>query len=103
MILAADVMNLDGQVLFKKGVVLEERQIEILQMWGVPNVEIEGDEPDEELVSLDHFPEHILEKAERLVGIRFKLVKSAHPVVETVRKFCVSREAKALVRQEASK
>jgi len=103
MVLAADVLNLDGQTLFKAGLELEDRQIEILQMWGIPNVEIAGEQTEEELVNLDQFPPHILKKAERLVDIRFKLVKSPHPVVNTLRKFCVSQEAKALLTQDKAK
>jgi len=103
MVLAADVKNLDGQILFKKGLELAERQIEILQMWGIPNVEIEGGEEPADRLNLDQFSPQTLEKAERMADRRFKLVTSSHPAVEMVRKICIGREARAIAREEASK
>lgn len=102
MVLAGDVFNLDGQILFAKGVELEERHIEILQMWGIPNVDVEDGEDDEERIDLNQFAPHILELAEGIVSQRFKLVKSSHPAVEIVRRLCVQKEAIATRRREAS-
>ncbi len=100
MVLSSDVFNLDGQILFKKGVELENRHVDILQMWGIPNVEIEDDDEEEERINLDQFSPSILEKAERVVNERFKLVKSTHPAVEIIRKFCIQKEAIAAKRKE---
>ncbi len=96
MILKTDVFNMDGEVLFSKGVALTERQIDILQQWGVPNVEIEGGEEETEKVDLDQFSPEIVERAEQNVADRFKLVKSTHPAVEIIRKLCVTQEADAI-------
>jgi len=98
MTLAADVMNLDGQILFRSGVLLGEHQIEVLQMWGVPNVEIVGKEEDADIVNLNEYPTAIVERAEELMNLRFKLVKSTHPVVETAKKFFVCHKAKELMK-----
>lgn len=98
MVLAEDVSNLDGAVLFKKGLELSSRHIEILQMWGVRSVEIEGEDdpiPNPE-VDLEQFDEHIVAKAEELVNRRFALVKSAHPAVDIIKGVCVLDAAKAL-------
>lgn len=96
MVLAADVTNLDGQILFKKGLALSERHLEILEMWGIPNVEIESEDEDEEPLELERFPPQIIVAAERQVAPRFKLVKSSHPAVDILRSICVLETAKAL-------
>ena len=98
MVLAADVFNLDGQILFTKGAALTTRQIDILQSWGIPNVEVEGDEKDSDEIDLEEFPPDILKHAEQIVAGRFKLTKSSHPAVEIVQKMRVMQEAKKLVK-----
>ena len=96
MILAADVCNLDGQVLFRSGVELTDRHIDILLMWGVPSVEIEGgDEPDDR-VDLDHFSLFVVERAKADVNQRFRLVKSSHPAVDVVRNVAILQAAKSI-------
>jgi len=42
MTVAADVKNIDGMLLIPAGCELKERQINILQAWGVAEVEIES-------------------------------------------------------------
>ncbi|MEM9160069.1 MAG: hypothetical protein AAGB46_13570 [Verrucomicrobiota bacterium] len=103
MVLAADVFNLDGQILFTKGVELTARQIDILQSWGIQNVEIEGG--DDAIIEddLDNFPPAIIAKAERLVSDRFKLAKSPHPAVEIIHKMCVTQKAKEIAKLERAK
>lgn len=98
MVLAAEARNLDGQVLFAKGATLTARHIEILRMWGIPNVEIEGPEEEEEPIDLDQFPPAVLAQAERAVAERFKLCKSSHPAVEVVRRISVFHTARKLVK-----
>lgn len=96
MVLASDVSNLDGRVLFKKGVVLQERQVEILKMWGIPQVEIEGDEPEEDPLQLESYPQAVIEKAEEILSEKFILTKSTHPAVAVIKKICVSNLARTL-------
>ncbi len=97
MILAGDVRNLDGQILFRKGAAIASRHVEILQMWGVPAVQIEGgDEPA--APRAETFSDLVIEKAEALVAARLKLAKSSHPAVDTIRKIAVLEAAKTLHR-----
>jgi hypothetical protein len=42
MIVAADVKNIDGMLLLPSGCELKERQINILQAWGVAEIEVEN-------------------------------------------------------------
>ncbi len=101
MVLSADVSNLDGQILFKKGVILMDRQIEILQMWGIAKVEVEGDGPEEDLLKLDRYPEATIKRAEEIVSRKFKLVKSSHPAVETIKRMCILNTAKTIHKQSS--
>ncbi|MCH6256418.1 hypothetical protein MLD52_07650 [Puniceicoccaceae bacterium K14] len=100
MILASDVCNLDGQILFTKGLELTTRHIDILQMWGIPKVEISGEEEEEEAINLDQFSPAVIEQSEELVNKHFSLVKSSHPAVEIMRKICILKKAKQIARNE---
>ncbi len=44
MVVARDVKNIDGMLLVPSGCELSERQIDILQAWGVTEMEIEASE-----------------------------------------------------------
>lgn len=100
MILTSDVCNLDGQILFTKGLELTTRHIDILQMWGIPKVEIAGEDEEEDASNLDQFPPVIIARAELAVNKHFSLVKSSHPAVEIMRKICVLKTAKQIARNE---
>lgn len=100
MILTSDVCNLDGQILFTKGLELTTRHIDILQMWGIPKVEVAGEEEEEDSLNLDQYPPAVIAKAETQVNEHFSLVKSSHPAVETMRKICVLKSAKQIDRHE---
>ncbi len=47
MVVASDVKNIDGMLLFPAGASLTERQIDILQAWGVAEIDVQAD-PDSE-------------------------------------------------------
>lgn len=46
MVLAADVTDRRGRRLIPAAVELTERHVQALRMWGVPQIEIEGDGPE---------------------------------------------------------
>lgn len=94
-ILASDVYNLDGQILLSQGLAVEEKHIEILLMWGVPYVEVNGGEEEKEGIDLTQFSQSIVDKAEAEVDQRYLLNKSSHPAVEVIRKISVLQAAKA--------
>jgi hypothetical protein len=103
MTLAADVANLHGQTLFKAGLRLGSRQIEILQMWGIQSVDIEGEEEREDRLDLSRFAPQTLARAERQVALRFRGARAAHPAVDVIRGICVLEAAKAIAREEAAR
>ena len=43
--LASDVLSNTGQVLVRSGTELSEREIRLFNMWGISDIEIEGDDP----------------------------------------------------------
>lgn len=92
--LAADVHNLDGNLLFPAGTELSERQIEALMMWGVESVLIEGGQDDEEGIDLSQFSEGVVEQAQSAINDRYRLTKSSHPAIETIRRISILEAAK---------
>ena len=93
--LADDVYNLDGNLLFRAGTILSEKRIEILMMWGVENVTIQGSETGSESISIQSFSNTVKQDAESQVKKRFKLVKSSHPAVVAIRELAVLELAKS--------
>ncbi|MBK1876544.1 hypothetical protein [Pelagicoccus mobilis] len=95
MALADDVYNLDAKLLFPSGTILNEKRIEILMMWGVENVTVQGSVDDPETVSIRSFSNTVKQDAELAVQKRFKLVKSSHPAVIAIRELAVLEMAKS--------
>ncbi|MBC2605373.1 hypothetical protein [Pelagicoccus albus] len=94
-ILAEDVFNLDAKKLFPSGTKLTERQIEILMMWGVENVHLQGNDDGAEVISIQSFSNTAKQDAEAVVQKRFQLVKSSHPAVIAIRELAVLELAKS--------
>ncbi|EDY82123.1 hypothetical protein VDG1235_1743 [Verrucomicrobiia bacterium DG1235] len=93
--LSDDVYNLDGKRLFAVGTELNEERIEILMMWGVEKVSIDGSEDSSDSVSVRRISDTVKHDAEIVVQERFKLVKSSHPVVAAMREIAVIEAAKS--------
>ncbi|MDQ8204558.1 hypothetical protein [Pelagicoccus sp. SDUM812003] len=93
--LAADVYNLDGKILFSTGAELSERQIEILMMWGVESVRIEGENGDDDQFDLSQFSQSVVRKVQAEVDERYRLAKSSHPAVQIIKKVSVLQAAKS--------
>lgn len=93
-ILADDVYNLDGNLLFPAGTKFSDKKIEILMMWGVESVMIEGKANSEETVSIQSFSNTVKHDAEVQIKKRFKLVKSSHPAVVAIKEIAVLESAK---------
>lgn len=76
--LASDVVNLNGQVMIASGATITERELRLLRMWGVSDVDIVGDGADETPVVLDPETAAILEPiAEDL----YRHTRREHPLV----------------------
>lgn len=94
-ILADDVFNLDARLLFPAGTKLNEKKIEILMMWGVESVNVEGLADSAESIPVKNPSNIAKQDAELQIQKRFKLVKSSHPVVVAIREIAVLESAKS--------
>lgn len=93
MIVASDVKNLDGMLLIPSGATLTERQINILQAWGVPEVEVqmpEGGDPGDPLARLA--PEVVAELTAD-VQSRFWSPDATNPIEAEVMRLMLRRAA----------
>lgn len=93
-ILAEDVFNFDSRLLFHSGTQLAEKQIEILMMWGVEKVSVEGNDESNAQPESRRPSNSVKLDAERRVKKRFKLVKSSHPAVLALREIATTEAAK---------
>lgn len=95
-VLGENVYNLDSKILFESGTELSEKQIEIMMMWGVENVVVDGSAESIDSRTSPAFSSSSKLDAEHLVKKRFKLVKSSHPVVLALREIATLEIAKSL-------
>lgn len=98
LILAEDVYNLDAKLLFPSGTELNEKKIEILMMWGVESVSVQGSDQSQQAASTQLFSDTVRHDAEIAVQKRFKLVKSSHPAVIAIREIAILETAKSAER-----
>jgi hypothetical protein len=94
---AADVKNIDGMLLIPKGSTLGERQIGILQAWGITEVEVEASEGDEQARDpLAALPSETLLRITEETRALFLDPDSANPVFNEVFKQLLLRRARKL-------
>jgi hypothetical protein len=89
--LSRDVMSPNGQLLLKGGFPVTEKHLRAFKMWGVLEVETEGEEEVDH--SLD--PE-ALAKADELLHDRFYGADLSNPVLTRIYSFCLKRLARKL-------
>ncbi len=95
MVVASDVKNIDGMLLIPSGSTLSMRQIDILQAWGVAEIEVEvtgdGDADSDPLTKLS--PEVLAQMTAELKAL-FWNPDEAHPVFAEVFKLMLQRGAR---------
>lgn len=97
LIVAADVKNMDGMLLMPKGASLGERQIGILQAWGVTEVEVEASEGlNEEVDPLARLPAELLAKITQEIKSFFWDPDESNPVFVEVFKQLLARKARQI-------
>ena len=89
MVLAGPVIDRRGRLLIPEGASLTERHVKALLLWGVPKIEVEGDEPGSEARAAPS-PE-LLAKAEATVDQRFEVVGTGHPFLEQLKACAIER------------
>ena len=95
MVVARDVKNIDGMLLVPSGCELSERQIGILQAWGVTELEVEA---SEELAKahdpLAQLPPELLAQITADLRARFWQPDQLNPVSADIFKLMLLRQAK---------
>ena len=94
MVVAGDVKNIDGMLLAPAGCELSERQIDILQTWGVTEVEIEASEEQARARDpLSQLPPETLAKITADLRARFWRPDEFGPVPAEIFKLMLLRQA----------
>jgi hypothetical protein len=100
MVLARDVRASSGVVLLGAGVEISERHIQIFRSWGVNEVEVKG--ADQTMLNTQILLKLDAEKralVERELDRLFQHNDPRDPVIEELRRICLSRESAKLAAQ----
>ncbi len=80
--LDADVVDRQGRVLLKAGVVLNEKHLRIFNTWGVLEVSVKGDAEITETTK--QYPPELIGEAKQLAIIHFQHNDLSHPVIKNL-------------------
>lgn len=99
MIVARDVKNIDGMLLVPSGCELSERQINILQAWGVAELEVEaGGEMARAHDPLAQLPPETLARLTAELRARYWKPDEFGPVPAEIFKLLLLRQARRILR-----
>jgi hypothetical protein len=93
MVVATDVKNIDDMLLIPAGCNLTDRQINILQSWGVAEIEVQGSQALEDADPLTKLPPEAVAKLAAEVRSLFWEPDDANPVFAEVFKLMLRRRA----------
>ena len=98
MVVARDIKNIDGMLLAPSGCQLSERQIDILQAWGVVEVEVEaGEEMARAHDPLAQLPPATLARITADLRARYWEPDGFGPVPAEIFKLMLLRQAKRIL------
>ena len=98
MVVARDVKNIDGMLLAPSGCELSERQINILQAWGVTDVEVEaGADMAKAHDPLAQLPPETLAKITAELRARFWKPDEFGPVPAEIFRLMLLRQARRIL------
>lgn len=92
MILGDDIVNNEGRLLFSKNMVLTQKEIRTLKMWGIPEILIISENRREQ-ESGTGLRDH---KARQFLDHWFRHNDMTHPVIQTLYDICLDRLGKNL-------
>jgi len=99
MVVARDIKNIDGMLLAPSGCELTERQINILQAWGVTEVEVEADDKLAQAHDpLAQLPPEVLGRMTADLRARFWKPDEFGPVPAEIFKLMLLRQARHSLR-----
>ena len=93
MVVAGDVKNIDGMLLIPAGCTLSERQINILQAWGVAEIQVEAGSSVQDTDPLARLSLEAVEKMRTELKARFWEVEETNPVFAQLSKALLHRQA----------
>ncbi|VAX14501.1 hypothetical protein MNBD_GAMMA24-879 [hydrothermal vent metagenome] len=80
--LDADVVDRQGRVLLKAGVILNEKHLRVFNTWGILEISIKSGVEIEE--PKKNYPPELIEKANQLAKIHFQHNDINHPVIKSL-------------------
>jgi len=80
--LNSDVIDRQGRVLLKAGVILTEKHLRIFNTWGILEVDIKGDISQED--AKKEYPPELIEEANQIAQIHFQHTDLNHPVIKSL-------------------
>ncbi|NOZ38329.1 MAG: hypothetical protein GXP11_09770 [Gammaproteobacteria bacterium] len=78
--LDADVVDQQGRVLLKAGVILNEKHLRVFNTWGILEISIKGGVESKE--EKKNYPPELIEEANQLAKIHFQHNDISHPVIK---------------------
>lgn len=93
MVVSSDVRNIDNMLLMPSGCTLTARQINILQAWGVTEIEVQAVAAGQDTDQLTKLPPEVLAKWTEELKATFWKVDEADPVFAEIFKLMLRRRA----------
>ncbi len=95
MVIAEDIYDRNGRFLLGKGVVLSEKHLRVLKIWGITEAKIEGvSENEANQAAVAELDPVVLQKAARLVACKFRHTNKDHEAIRELYRVCVLRLAR---------
>jgi hypothetical protein len=95
MVVVSDVKNIDNMLLIPAGCTLSERQINILNAWGVAEVDVVASETEEDTDIMTKLPPEELERLSAEVKSRFWKADESNPVFTEIFILILQRRVRA--------
>ncbi|MCA9739419.1 MAG: hypothetical protein R3E98_04300 [Gemmatimonadota bacterium] len=95
MVLAAPVTDRRGRLLIPAGKELDEKFLKALRMWGVTQIEVEG-EAEDPVDPFADLPPEVMEQVQAEVQARFARNNLQHPLIAGLYQRAVLKRAEAL-------
>ena len=100
MVVATDVKNIDHMLLIPAGATLTGRQINILQAWGVIEIEVQSSGPAGQTDVVAKLPPETVARLTAEIRGRFFRPDDANPVFVEIFKLMVQRRARKMAARQ---
>ena len=88
-VISRDVTTANGRLLLTAGTVISTRHLEVLRTWGIVEVEIEGDEPEQAQTDIDFtlLPADIQAEIQHELDALFHHCDRTHPFIDELLRY----------------